>query len=388
MAKRVSKTAAPAGSSKGLSAAEFMKSLGKSSGLTDLNGKVDEFYPTGNVILDRALGGGLPKGQMYVLRGKQATGKSLLALTIARTVIEGGGNVAYFDTENKISSRAIRSLGLDKYEGNQFQFLAVDTQKDAIDIVLKMIDSGIFQLAVIDSINGLSTEEQEERDIHEESKVGGYQSKTWSENLPQLKQHAARNNCAVMLTQQARDNLQSMYGPSETYSGGKAIEHFASTIIRLGSNKKGNDVVNGEVVRQGVTARIDKSNQGTYPESPIEMKFYIGDEQPWGIDELSSVFDESVRIGCLAPKKKGSSQYVPCKELCDKLDMDEKSLTFNGKARVQSAFQADDALFNAVRDIVSDVDSGNLEIHPMAASEDEVAVDFEDDSDGDDAPEE
>ena len=243
------------GSMKGVSAADFMKKLNGAAGLASLNDKVDEFYPLGQPVVDRALGGGIQKGQMCCLRGAKSTGKSLVSLTIARNVIESGGNVAYFDTENKISQKAILRMGLGKYLNNQFQFLTIDTQKDAIDIILQMIDSGVFQLVVVDSINGLYTEEQAERDIHDESKVGGYQSKVWSEYLPMLTQHAAANDVTIILVQQARDNLQSMYGSTETYSGGKAIEHFATTILRFGSNKKGNDVVNGSIVRQGITIR-------------------------------------------------------------------------------------------------------------------------------------
>ena len=345
------------GSMKGVSAADFMKKLNGAAGLASLNDKVDEFYPLGQPVVDRALGGGIQKGQMCCLRGAKSTGKSLVSLTIARNVIESGGNVAYFDTENKISQKAILRMGLGKYLNNQFQFLTIDTQKDAIDIILQMIDSGVFQLVVVDSINGLYTEEQAERDIHDESKVGGYQSKVWSEYLPMLTQHAAR------------DNLQSMYGSTETYSGGKAIEHFATTILRFGSNKKGNDVVNGSIVRQGITIRIDKNNQGSLPDAPIECALYIGSDpsQRWGVDELDGVMSEMIRLGILAPKRKGSSYYAPCRELCEALGTDERTITINGRAKVMEALTHDAALYDAVKDLVAKANGGEVTIHPNAA---------------------
>jgi len=376
------------GSMKGISAADFMKKLNGATGLTSLNDKVDEFYPLGQPVVDRALGGGIQKGQMCCLRGAKSTGKSLVSLTIARNVIESGGNVAYFDTENKISQKAILRMGLGKYLNNQFQFLTIDTQKDAIDIILQMIDSGVFQLVVVDSINGLYTEEQADRDIHEESKVGGYQSKVWSEYLPMLTQHAAANDVTIILVQQARDNLQSMYGSTETYSGGKAIEHFATTILRFGSNKKGNDVVNGSIVRQGITIRIDKNNQGSLPDAPIECALYIGSDpsQRWGVDELDGVMSEMIRLGILAPKRKGSSYYVPCRELCEALGMDERALTINGRAKVMETLTHDTALYDAVKDLVSKANGGEIVIHPNAA-ETAPADDAEDggaDDDGQD----
>lgn len=383
MATRRKKTTTA--STKGMTAADFMKQLSGAHGLISLNEKTDEFYPIGNPVIDRALGGGIQKGQMCCLRGAKSTGKSLISLTIARNVLEAGGNVAYFDTENKISQKAIRRMGLDKYLNTSFQFLTIDTQKDAIEIIMQMIDSGIFQLVVIDSINGLYTEEQAERDIHEESKVGGYQSKVWSEYLPMITQHAAENDVTIILVQQARDNLQSMYGSTETYSGGKAIDHFATTILRFGSNKKGNETVDGSIVRQGITIRIDKNNQGSLPDAPIEAALYVGDDPSvkWGIDELSGVVQEMIRLGIFAPKRKGASYYVPCKELCDALHTDEKSLTVNGRARVMEALANDEVLYSTIKDLISKANAGDIKITPYT---DDVAVSFEDtDEDMDDA---
>lgn len=374
------------GNMKGVSAAEFMKKLSGAAGLTSLNEKVDEFYPIGQPVVDRALGGGIQKGQMCCLRGAKSTGKSLVSLTIARNVIESGGNVAYFDTENKISQKALVRMGLSQYLNGQFQFLTIDTQKDAIDIILQMIDSGVFQLVVVDSINGLYTEEQAERDIHEESKVGGYQSKVWSEYLPMLIQHAAVNDVTIILVQQARDNLQSMYGSTETYSGGKAIEHFATTILRFGSNKKGNDVVNGSIVRQGITIRVDKNNQGSLPDAPIECALYIGNDPNtrWGVDEIDGVMTEMVRLGILAPKRKGASYYAPCRELCDALGMSEKALTINGRAKVLESLTNDTALYDAIKDLIKKANNGDIVIHPyeaLTATEDDGDADDPDDTD-------
>lgn len=335
------------------SMADFMKSLSGYGGLSDISSRVDEFYKTGSPSLDRWLGGGLAKGQFYCVRGQRGTGKSLFALGLAKEVVDSGGNVAYFDTENKISRRAIDKVGLsDAMQDGRFQFLTIDTQKNAIDVMMQMIDSGLFALIVVDSLNGLYTEEQEERDIHEESKVGGYQSKTWSEWLPLLKHHATLQGCAVCLTQQARDNIGSLYGPSESYSGGKAIEHFATTILRFGGNKRGNEVVDGQVVRQGVTVRIDKNNQGALPNDSCELRFYVGNDAPWGIDKVSSLFEEAKSLGILAPRKVGTSYYVPSKELCEVLGIEEGDLTLHGQSQVMNALEQDETLFKAVEELV------------------------------------
>ena len=76
---------------------------------------------------------------------------------------------------------------------------------------------------------------------------------------------------------------------------------------------------------------------------------------------------EMIRLGILAPKRKGSSYYVPCRELCETLGMDERALTINGRAKVMEALTHDTALYDAVKDLVTKANGGEVTIHPNAA---------------------
>ncbi len=71
--------------------------------LTDLNeriasGKVDEFQPiaTGFVPLDKAIGGGLRPGELMLIGGAQGSGKTTMALQMARNMAASGQATALY----------------------------------------------------------------------------------------------------------------------------------------------------------------------------------------------------------------------------------------------------------------------------------------------------
>ena len=87
-----------------------------------------------------------------------------------------------------------------------------------------------------------------------------------------------------------------------------------------------------------------------------------------------------IRLGILAPKRKGSSYYVPCRELCEAIGTDEKSLTINGRARVMETLTHDKKLYDAVKGLIEKANNGKIEITPMVEG---TAVDFSDDDSDD-----
>ena len=352
--------------------AQFLQQVNKDDAIINLSEREEKFYKFGDYNLDRALGGGLPSGQIYAFQGPPASGKSLAALTISGQVIEDGGRVAYFDTESKISPKALSMMGLSNNEN--FLHLTIENLEDTIEKLVEFADSGFFDLLVVDSLDSLTTDEQEEREIHEGSKVGGYKAKVLSEWLPSVVHRAAANECAVLFVQQIRKD-PSAYGSGETTSGGEAIKHNVTTRLRFGPNKAGDAIEGGKLVYQGATVRVLKSNQGAVPRDPIPVRFYIGDDHAWGIDRVNSTLDEAIRLGIMAPKSATSHVYIPCADLCAALDAEEKELTFNGKNNLLKAVTDDEGFFNAIRELVDEYekkDPGELDF----ISEDE-ALDFE-----------
>lgn len=353
----------------------FMSNLSKMSGVDDLSERETEFYSTGDYSLDAGLYGGIPKGAVLEVFGKSGTGKSLMALQLSReAVTKFGENVLYFDTEAKISDNALSKFGL--FQSPNFRHLTIDTLENAFKIMREAIDSGFIKMLVIDSVDALTTNEQEDRDIDEGSKVGGYKAKIFSENLGPLTRSAALANCTIVFVRQVRDNPNAMYGNPEVTSGGRALEFYDTIRLRIAPNKEGNQTVDGRLAYQGARVSIVKENMGALPSDPIAIRYYIGDAGPWGVDKYNSVFAEAKRLSILAPRTATSHKYVPCAALCKKVGLEPSELSFNGKGATMAAIQGDEVLFDAVCELIENAKGQPYpfddEEEPMGASFEEV----------------
>ena len=70
---------------------------------------------TGNVELDKKMGGGIPEGSLTLIEGQSEAGKSVLTQQLVWGALQDGKRVAYYSTENTTRSliRQMISLRLD-----------------------------------------------------------------------------------------------------------------------------------------------------------------------------------------------------------------------------------------------------------------------------------
>ncbi|KAJ7981989.1 putative DNA repair protein recA [Quillaja saponaria] len=81
---------------------DINSSFGKGSvtRLGSAGGALVETFPSGCLILDCALGGGLPKGRIVEIYGPESSGKTTLALHAIAEVQKLGGNAMLVDAEH------------------------------------------------------------------------------------------------------------------------------------------------------------------------------------------------------------------------------------------------------------------------------------------------
>src|SRR5450432_4244224 len=73
-----------------------------------------ESIPTGNILIDRALGvGGVPRGRVVEVFGPESSGKTTLTLTIIAQAQKRGGLAAFIDVEHALDPQYARRLGVD-----------------------------------------------------------------------------------------------------------------------------------------------------------------------------------------------------------------------------------------------------------------------------------
>jgi hypothetical protein len=68
--------------------------------------------PTGLAVLDRALGGGLPRGRLTELAGRRSSGRTGLACAIAAAATQAGETVAWIDPDDALDPEAAEAAGV------------------------------------------------------------------------------------------------------------------------------------------------------------------------------------------------------------------------------------------------------------------------------------
>ncbi len=109
-------------------------------------------WHTGVVALDRALGGGIPRGRVTELTGALAVGKTALVRQLAAAVLQAGGWVAWIDVGRTLAPATLAGLGkrlvvirLTHAQRHRAAWTA--------DLLLR---SGVFGLVVLDEPPALS----------------------------------------------------------------------------------------------------------------------------------------------------------------------------------------------------------------------------------------
>ena len=150
--------------------------------------------PTGNLLIDRALGvGGFPKGRIVEIYGPESSGKTTLTLTVVAQAQKRGGVAAFIDVEHALDPSYARRLGVNLEE-----------------LLVSQPSSGEEALRICETLT-----------------------------------------CCIF-TNQIREKIGVMFGNPETTPGGKALKFYASVrvdIRRIGAIKQADGTVTGNRTR-------------------------------------------------------------------------------------------------------------------------------------------
>ncbi|XP_024015771.1 DNA repair protein recA homolog 2, mitochondrial isoform X2 [Eutrema salsugineum] len=273
---------------------------------------------TGSLNLDLALGvGGLPKGRMVEVYGKEASGKTTLALHIIKEAQKLGGYCAYLDVENALDPCLAEAIGVNTEE---LLISRPDSAENMLSIVDVLTKSGSVDVIVVDSVAALAP--QCELDVPIGERYRDRQPIIMTQALRKIHYSVANSQTLIVFLNQVRSHAKSrMRFPhaEEVTCGGNALRFQAAIrlkMIRTGLIKTDSEIsglnVCVEVVKNKLTPGKKKSELGIH----FGHGFYVERE----VLELACEHGVIVR--------EGSSHFIEG-EVVDGKDAAEKYLVEN-----------------------------------------------------------
>lgn len=209
---------------------------------------------SGSLLLDIALGvGGYPKGRVIEIYGPESSGKTTLALHAIASAQKDGGRAAFIDAENALDIGYARDLGVDT---SKLLFSQPDFGEQALQIAEKLIESGLFDVVVIDSVAALIPKAELDGEIGDHHI--GLHARMMSQAMRKLAAVTRKANCVVIFINQIREKIGGMsYGGNETTTGGRALRFYSS--VRLDIRRIGKVGVPGKETANKVKVKVAKN---------------------------------------------------------------------------------------------------------------------------------
>jgi recombination protein RecA len=253
-----------------------------------------EVIPTGNLLIDRALGvGGFPRGRIVEIFGPESSGKTTLTLTVVAQAQRRGGLAGFIDVEHALDPAYARKLGVNL---DDLLVSQPSSGEEALRICETLVRSNALDVIVVDSVAALVTKAELEGEIGDA--VVGAQARLMSNALRKLTSFIAKARTVCVFTNQIREKIGVMFGNPETTPGGKALKFYSSVrvdIRRIGAIKTADGTVTGNRTRVKLV-----KNKVAPPFTEAEFDIMYAE----GISSVGSLLDLALEKNIL--EKRGS----------------------------------------------------------------------------------
>ena len=285
-----------------------------------------DVIPTGNILIDRALGvGGVPRGRIVEIYGPESSGKTTLTLTIIAQAQRRGGLAAFIDGEHALDPKYAQRLGVNL---DDLLVSQPSSGEEALRICETLVRSNALDVIVLDSVAALVTKQELEGEIGDSTV--GTQARLMSAAMRKLTALIAKARTCCIFTNQIREKIGVMFGNPETTPGGKALKFYSSVrmdIRRIGAIKQTDGVVTGNRTRVKVV-----KNKVAPPFTEAEFDIMYNE----GISNVGSLIDVALEKGVL--EKRGSWMSYKGNQLAQ------------GRDAAKEALKADENLYKEIEE--------------------------------------
>jgi recombination protein RecA len=339
-------------------------------------------WSSGCPALDKALGGGWPRGRFIELYGPESSGKTTLTLhAIAEYQKKWPEeDVAFIDTEFAFEEEYAKALGVNV---DHLIVHQPDNAEQALNVLKQLVQLGV-KLFVVDSVAALSSIKEQEGDLGDIPV--GMQARLMASSLRQLAGICGRADATVLWTNQLREKIGVTYGDKTTTPAGRALKHYASVrtaIARIGSEK---EMVDGEKINVCNHVKVDVKKNKTAPPFRV-AKFYI--TFGFGIDMVAAYLDGALKAGVVKKSggwhsigdiKIGNGRLNVLNELRENDEMLEDLKTAVETGEIPAKYSVDDTKKTATKSKASTRKKAKAKTEPEAdplADMDEEAIERE-----------
>ncbi|MFP3953389.1 MAG: recombinase RecA [Candidatus Acetothermia bacterium] len=252
-----------------------------------------DVIPSGSLALDIALGaGGVPRGRIVEIFGKESSGKTTLALHMLAEVHNNDGAAAFVDAEHALDPKYSSQIGIDL---DRLLLSQPNSGEEALEITEKLIRSGALEMVVIDSVAALVPQAELEGEMGD-SQVG-LQARLMSQAMRKLAGAISQSRTTVVFTNQIRSKINnSPWGPSTTTSGGRALKFYSSLRLNIYITKTLDK--DGEKVGNAITVKVVKNKVAPpFKEAHFDIIYGEGISRPRELINLGEEYDIVERSG-------------------------------------------------------------------------------------------
>lgn len=266
--------------------------------------------PMGVLAFDIVTGGGLVRGQAVELYGGESSGKTLLAMQQVATVQRAGGVAMWVKGEGLFDKPWGQKNGVDLGKLYLVEAVTGDTMLEA---AMTLLESGLLDLLVIDSVQSLGTAREMKDGIESESYGGGGASQMWGRVMRRA--YAAANgmggNTAILWISQVRVKIGKFSPtgvPDPEPSGIYALRHWKAISVYCKGGEPTFENAKDDEKRRLVTREFKllcKKNKTASTEQRAayyKFTFRPHGDTPFGVDHVDQAYRFAKAFGLLEQK--------------------------------------------------------------------------------------